>query len=50
MTMSFQARGFCERSGYVVFAELPDFPGDERRLFMRKPLTVSREAETNPCE
>lgn len=38
MTMSFQARAFYERAGYVVFAELPDFPGSERRLFMRKPL------------
>jgi GNAT superfamily N-acetyltransferase len=42
MTMSFQARGFYERSGYVVFAELPDFPGSEQRLFMRKPLSAHR--------
>jgi ribosomal protein S18 acetylase RimI-like enzyme len=39
MTMSFQALGFYERLGYAVFAELPDFPGHERRLFMQKPLT-----------
>jgi GNAT superfamily N-acetyltransferase len=38
MTMSFQARGFYERAGYAVFAELPDFPDAERRLFMRKSL------------
>lgn len=41
MTMSFQARGFYERAGYAVFAELPDFPDAERRLFMRKSLTVT---------
>jgi GNAT superfamily N-acetyltransferase len=39
MTMSFQARTFYERAGYVVFAELPNFPDAERRLFMRKALT-----------
>lgn len=38
MTMSFQARGFYQRAGYVVFAELPDFPDAERRFFMRKSL------------
>jgi hypothetical protein len=38
MTMTFQARAFYERNGYVVFGELDDFPGDERRLFMRKQL------------
>lgn len=47
MTMSFQAREFYERSGYVVFAELPEFPGRERRLFMRKSLTISPEDQTN---
>jgi GNAT superfamily N-acetyltransferase len=47
MTMSFQAREFYERSGYVVFAELPDFPERERRLFMRKPLTIPQESQTN---
>jgi hypothetical protein len=40
MTMSFQARGFYERAGYSVFAELPDFPADQSRLFMRKSLVV----------
>jgi GNAT superfamily N-acetyltransferase len=38
MTMTFQAQAFYESAGYVIFAELPDFPGDERRLFMRKAL------------
>jgi GNAT superfamily N-acetyltransferase len=38
MTMSFQAPEFYERAGYVVFAELNEFPGRERRLFMRKAL------------
>jgi GNAT superfamily N-acetyltransferase len=40
MTMSFQARGFYEHAGYRVFAELPSFPGQQSRLFMRKSLTL----------
>jgi GNAT superfamily N-acetyltransferase len=40
MTMSFQARGFYEHSGYNVFAELPAFPDHQSRLFMRKALAV----------
>ena len=39
MTMTFQARGFYERAGYRLFAELPNFPENHSRLFMRKPLT-----------
>ena len=38
MTMSFQARGFYERAGYEVFAELENFPDGHSRLFMRKAL------------
>lgn len=37
-TLSFQARGFYERSGYVLFAELPNFPERQTRFFMRKAL------------
>jgi GNAT superfamily N-acetyltransferase len=37
MTMSAEARTFYERSGYRVFAELPNF-GTLTRFFMRKPL------------
>ena len=39
MTMSFQARGFYERAGYEVFAELENFPEGHARLFMRKALS-----------
>ena len=38
MTMSFQARGFYEKAGYSVFAELPNYPDDHSRYFLRKSL------------
>ena len=38
-TFSFQARGFYEKLGYCVFAELEESPGDNIRIFMRKGLT-----------
>lgn len=41
MTMDFQARTFYERAGYEVFAELPAFPDDRRRLFMRKAIPIA---------
>ena len=37
-TLSFQARGFYERAGYRVFAELPNFPNQQTRFFLRKSL------------
>jgi GNAT superfamily N-acetyltransferase len=37
-TLSFQAREFYERAGYLVFAELPNFPERQTRFFMRKSL------------
>ena len=37
-TLSFQARGFYEHAGYQVFAELPNYPEKQTRLFMRKAL------------
>lgn len=37
-TFSFQARPFYERLGYRVFGELPAYPGDETRYFLRKAL------------
>jgi len=37
-TFPFQARGFYEKLGYSVFAELENSPGDNVRLFMRKRL------------
>ena len=42
MTMSFQARDFYERAGYEIFAELPSFPDQQTRLFMRKSLELGR--------
>ncbi len=37
-TFSFQAPGFYERLGYVRFGELPHYPDDETRIFLRKML------------
>jgi GNAT superfamily N-acetyltransferase len=37
-TFSFQARGFYEKNGYVVFGELADYPPGHTRHFLRKPL------------
>jgi GNAT superfamily N-acetyltransferase len=37
-TFDFQARGFYERLGYVVFGEVRDFPRGHTRFFMRKVL------------
>jgi GNAT superfamily N-acetyltransferase len=35
---TFRARSFYEAIGYVVFAELEDYPAGQSRWFMRKPL------------
>ncbi|HEV2146876.1 MAG TPA: GNAT family N-acetyltransferase [Longimicrobiaceae bacterium] len=35
-TFDFQARGFYERLGYTVFAELPDFPPGHTHYHLRK--------------
>jgi GNAT superfamily N-acetyltransferase len=35
-TFTFQARGFYEKLGYSVFAELPDSPPGNERIFLRK--------------
>ena len=37
-TQSFQARRFYEYAGYQVFAELPNYPQEQVRLFMKKAL------------
>lgn len=37
-TFSFQARGFYEKRGYVVFGELPNYPGEHSRYFLSKKL------------
>ena len=37
-TMSFQARGFYEKQGYVVFGELKDLPQGHRRYYLKKAL------------
>lgn len=37
-TFTFQARGFYEKLGYSVFAELEDSPAGNTRMFLRKRL------------
>lgn len=37
-TFSYQARPFYERHGYVLFAELADYPPGQSRFFLRKEL------------
>jgi GNAT superfamily N-acetyltransferase len=37
-TFSFQAPGFYQAHGYVVFGQLPDFPAGHTRYYMRKQL------------
>lgn len=41
-TFPFQARGFYEKLGYSVFAELENSPADNVRLFMRKQLKTTQ--------
>ncbi|MGE3807046.1 MAG: GNAT family N-acetyltransferase [Gemmataceae bacterium] len=38
-TFTFQSPGFYLRLGYQVFAELPDYPPGQARIFLRKKLT-----------
>ena len=37
-TLSFQARPFYEKLGYVVFGECDDYTGGHKRYYMRKKL------------
>ncbi len=37
-TFSFQAPNFYQKHGYEVFGELPDFPKDHTRFFLKKAL------------
>jgi GNAT superfamily N-acetyltransferase len=37
-TFEFQARGFYEKLGYVLFGELPDHPPGFARFFLKKQL------------
>ena len=37
-TYSPQARSFYERNGYLVFAELPDYPPGHTRYFLKRSL------------
>lgn len=37
-TFSFQALGFYQKHGYVIFGELPDFPIGHSRYFLTKKL------------
>lgn len=43
-TLDFQARGFYERLGYVVFGVLEDYPRPYKRFFMQKPLAATGDA------
>ncbi|MFN0074032.1 MAG: GNAT family N-acetyltransferase [Chloroflexota bacterium] len=40
-TMSYQARGFYEKLGFQVFAELDDYPGPHSMYLLRKDLPNS---------
>jgi GNAT superfamily N-acetyltransferase len=40
MTMGQDALRFWERSGYRIFAELPNFPGTSTRFFMKKSIRL----------
>jgi N-acetylglutamate synthase-like GNAT family acetyltransferase len=37
-TFSFQARGFYEKRGYTVFAEIARYPGRHKRFYLQKRL------------
>jgi GNAT superfamily N-acetyltransferase len=37
-TYSLQARSFYERNGYIVFAELPDYPPGHTRYLLKRSL------------
>lgn len=39
-TYSFEARPFYERLGYMVFAELDDYPPGHSKFFMKKKLSA----------
>ena len=39
-TASYQAEGFYMAHGYEKFAELADYPGEHRRIFLKKSLLV----------
>lgn len=43
-TISFQARPFYEREGYVVFGEQDDYPPGHRRFYLAKALSVGAPA------
>ncbi len=43
-TFSFQARGFYERQGYVVFGSLGDYPTGHRRFFLTKTIPAPVQA------
>ena len=43
-TFDFQARGFYERLGYAVFAELPGFPPGHSHYHLRKQFSKSAQA------
>jgi GNAT superfamily N-acetyltransferase len=38
-TFSFQARGFYERLGYILFGTIEDYPPGHSRFFLKKSLS-----------
>jgi ribosomal protein S18 acetylase RimI-like enzyme len=42
-TFEFQARRFYERIGYECFGELPNYPRDFSRFFMKKTLAAPQQ-------
>ena len=47
-TFEFQARGFYERLGYVLFGQLDDYPRGSARFFMKKSLSPPPSANAGP--
>ena len=39
-TMSFQARAFYERHGYIVYGVLDNFPPGQQKYLLKKPLAL----------
>jgi ribosomal protein S18 acetylase RimI-like enzyme len=49
-TFDFQARGFYERLGYIVFGELPDFPAGHTNYELWKSLAAPAQASCGGAE
>ena len=47
-TFSFQARGFYEKHGFSVFAQIDDYPAGHARFFLRRQLDLNLPPQTAP--